>query len=103
MITSVLKKVFGSRNDRLLRKFAGSVQAIHALEPELRKLDDATLRGRTDKYRDRVRNGESLDNLLIEAFAVVREGSRRVLGMRHFDVQMLGGIALRNGKIGEVR
>jgi preprotein translocase subunit SecA len=103
MISSLLKKVFGSRNDRLLRKYGNAVAAINRLEPELAKLDDAALRARTDVFRERVRNGESLDSVLTEAFATVREASRRVLGMRHFDVQLLGGIALHNGKIAEMR
>ena len=103
MITSILKKVFGSRNDRLLRKFAHAVQAINALEPGLKKLDDAALRARTEAFRQRVRDGEALDDLLVEAFATVREASRRVLNMRHFDVQLLGGISLHKGKIAEMR
>ena len=103
MITSILKKVFGSRNDRLLRKFAHAVQAINALEPELKKLDDTALRARTEAFKQRVRDGEALDDLLVEAFATVREASRRVLNMRHFDVQLLGGISLHNGKIAEMR
>jgi preprotein translocase subunit SecA len=103
MITSILKKIFGSRNDRLLRKFAHLVQAINALEPELKKLDDAALRARTEAFKERVRKGETLDELLVEAFATVREASRRVLNMRHFDVQLLGGISLHNGKIAEMR
>ncbi|HEY5928863.1 MAG TPA: preprotein translocase subunit SecA, partial [Burkholderiales bacterium] len=103
MITSILKKVFGSRNDRLLKKFAHSVQAINALEPELKKLDDAALRARTQAFKERVRNGETLEQVLVEAFATVREASRRVLNMRHFDVQLLGGISLHNGKIAEMR
>ncbi|HWA11831.1 MAG TPA: preprotein translocase subunit SecA [Burkholderiales bacterium] len=103
MITKLLKKVFGSRNDRLLRKYAHSVQAINALEPELKKLDDTALRARTDMLRERFNKGETLDQLLVEAFATVREASRRVLNMRHFDVQLLGGIALHSGKIAEMR
>ncbi|MEO8003353.1 MAG: preprotein translocase subunit SecA [Betaproteobacteria bacterium] len=103
MINSILKKVFGSRNDRLLRKYSHSVQAINALEPAIQKLSDAELRARTDTLRQRGAGGEPLDNLLVEAFATVREASRRVLGMRHFDVQLLGGIALHNGKIAEMR
>jgi preprotein translocase subunit SecA len=103
MITKLLRKVFGSRNDRLLRKYAHSVQAINALEPELKTLDDAALRARTDMLRERFNKGETLDELLVEAFATVREASRRVLNMRHFDVQLLGGIALHSGKIAEMR
>ena len=103
MINSILKKVFGSRNDRLLRKYSHAVHAINALEPAIQKLSDAELRARTDTFRQRGAGGESLDSLLVEAFATVREASRRVLGMRHFDVQLLGGIALHNGKIAEMR
>ncbi|MBC8007512.1 MAG: preprotein translocase subunit SecA [Prolixibacteraceae bacterium] len=103
MINSILKKVFGSRNDRLLRKYSHAVHAINALEPQVQNLSDVDLRARTDLLRQRARNGESLDDLLIEAFATVREASRRVLNMRHFDVQLLGGIALHNGKIAEMR
>ncbi len=103
MFTNPLKKIFGSRNDRLLRKYAHAVQAICALEPDLREKSDADLRARTDAFKQRVQNGETLDDLLVEVFATVREASRRVLNMRHFDVQLLGGIALHNGKIAEMR
>ncbi|HWQ37457.1 MAG TPA: preprotein translocase subunit SecA [Burkholderiales bacterium] len=103
MITSVLKKIFGSRNDRLLRKYGQLVQRINALEPETQKLSDTDLRARTESYRQRARNGQPLDELIPEAFATVREASRRVLQMRHFDVQLLGGIALHHGKIAEMR
>jgi len=103
MINSILKKVFGSRNDRLLRKYSHAVKAINVLEPQMQKLSDADLRARTDMLRQRAGAGESPDNLLVEAFATVREASRRVLNMRHFDVQLLGGIALHNGKIAEMR
>ena len=103
MINSILKKIFGSRNDRLLRKYAHAVTAINLLEPQMQQLSDAELRARTDVFRQRATDGESLDDLLVEAFATVREASRRVLNMRHFDVQLLGGIALHNGKIAEMR
>ena len=103
MINSILKKVFGSRNDRLLRKYSHAVKAINALEPQIQKLSDADLRARTDILRQRAGAGASPDDLLVEAFATVREASRRVLNMRHFDVQLLGGIALHNGKIAEMR
>ena len=103
MISRILKKVFGSRNDRILRKYAQDVRTTNDLEPAMKALSDAELRGLTEKFRQRVRDGESLDQLLPEAFAVVREASRRVLNMRHFDVQLLGGIALYNGKISEMR
>ena len=103
MFTNPVKKIFGSRNDRLLRKYAHAVQAINALESGLRGMNDSELRARTDVFKQRVQNGETLDDLLVEVFATVREASRRVLNMRHFDVQLLGGIALHNGKIAEMR
>jgi len=103
MISKLLKKIFGSRNDRILRKYAQDVRKTNELEPAMKALSDSELRGLTDKFRQRVNDGESLDQLLPEAFAVVREASRRVLNMRHFDVQLLGGIALHNGKISEMR
>jgi len=103
MIVTILKKIFGSRNERVLRKYGQLVQRINAFEPEFQKLSDADLRGCTDRFKERVGNGQPLDELLPEAFAVVREASRRVLQMRHFDVQLLGGIALHNGKIAEMR
>ena len=103
MISGLLKKVFGSRNDRLLRQYMQSVRAINALESTIAALDDAALKAKTDEFKQRHANGETLDRLLPEAFAVVREAGKRVLHMRHFDVQMIGGIALHNGKIGEMR
>ena len=103
MIPNLLKKVFGSRNDRLLRQYSRDVRAINELEPAMQALTDAELRAKTDAFRQRIRDGETLDKVLPEAFAVVREASQRVLGMRHFDVQLLGGIALHNGKIAEMR
>ncbi len=103
MLPKVLTSIFGSRNDRLLKQYRAVVQQINALEPTFEKLDDAALKAKTDEFRQRVAGGESLDKLLPEAFAVVREGSKRILKMRHFDVQMIGGIVLHNGKIGEMR
>jgi preprotein translocase subunit SecA len=129
MVTGILKKIFGSRNDRLLKQYRRKVVAINALEAEISKLSDDALRAKTDDFRSRVKahmakfdttvsadrtkeameqaqertRREILDELLPEAFAVVREASKRTLGMRHFDVQMLGGIALHNGKISEMR
>jgi preprotein translocase subunit SecA len=103
MLPKVLTSIFGSRNDRLLKQYRTVVQKINALEPQFEKLDDAALRAKTEEFKKRVAGGESLDDLLPEAFAVVREGSKRALKMRHFDVQMIGGIALHNGKIGEMR
>ena len=102
MAINILTKIFGSRNDRLLKQYKTGVTRINAMEVELEKLSDDELRGKTLKFRERVRNGEPLDSLLPEAFAVVREGSKRVMKMRHFDVQLLGGMSLHNGKISEM-
>src|SRR5690606_23883611 len=102
-MVSLLKALFGSRNDRILKQYRRQVAQINALEPELEKLSDEQLRGKTQEFRQRLEQGETLDRLLPEAFAVVREAGKRVFGMRHFDVQMLGGIALHNGKIAEMR
>ncbi|EQD40779.1 preprotein translocase subunit SecA, partial [mine drainage metagenome] len=103
MLTSVLKKIFGSRNERLLKQYRKIVTRINALESNTQGWDDAALQGATEGFRQRLKAGETLDALLPEAFAVVREASRRVLGMRHFDVQLLGGLALHYGKIAEMR
>ncbi|HLS51000.1 MAG TPA: preprotein translocase subunit SecA, partial [Burkholderiaceae bacterium] len=100
---SFFRKLFGSRNDRLLKQYAKYVAQINALEPGMQALDDEALAAKTAEFRQRVEAGESLDKLLPEAFAVVREASVRVFGMRHFDVQLLGGIALHYGKIAEMR
>lgn len=102
-MVSLLKALFGSRNDRILKQYRRQVAQINALEPELEKLSDEQLQGKTQEFRQRLEQGETLDGLLPEAFAVVREAGKRVFGMRHFDVQMLGGIALHNGKIAEMR
>jgi preprotein translocase subunit SecA len=103
MLPKFLTQIFGSRNDRLLKTYRRSVQQINALEPQFEKLDDAALRAKTDEFRERIAKGEALDKLLPEAFAVVREAGKRVLKMRHFDVQLIGGIALHEGKIAEMR
>ena len=103
MLQSLFKKVFGSRNERLVKQYLQKVKAINALEPAMEKLSDAELAGKTAEFKSRIEQGESLDKLLPEAFAVVREASRRVLGMRHFDVQMVGGMVLHDGKIAEMR
>ena len=103
MISTLLKKVFGSRNDRLLKRYTQSVRATNALEPALQKLSDDDLRARTERFKARVQAGETLDLLLPEAFATVREASLRVLGLRHFDVQLIGGMVLHQGKIAEMR
>ena len=100
---SLLKKIFGTQNDRLLKQLRRQVNQINALEPQMQALSDAELRAKTDDYRARVQAGASLDSLLIEAFAVVREAGVRVFGMRHFDVQLIGGMVLHSGKIAEMR
>jgi preprotein translocase subunit SecA len=103
MVTNILTKIFGSRNDRLLKQYRNVVTRINAMEPQFEKLSDDELRGKTQEFRDRVEQGEALDDLLPEAFAVVREASKRVMKMRHFDVQLMGAIALHQGKISEMR
>jgi preprotein translocase subunit SecA len=102
MATNFLTKIFGSRNDRLLKQYRASVVRINAMEPEFEKLSDDGLREKTTQFKARIAAGESLDSLLPEAFAVVREGSKRIMKMRHFDVQLLGGMSLHNGKISEM-
>mgnify|MGYP002789103868 FL=1 len=99
MATNFLTKLFGSRNDRLLKQYRKTVDRINALEPQFEKLSDEELRGKTDAFKQRIAAGEALDALLPEAFAVVREASKRVMKMRHFDVQLIGGIALNNSKV----
>jgi preprotein translocase subunit SecA len=103
MAKNLLTQIFGSRNDRLLKQYRKTVDRINALESQFEALGDEQLRAKTQEFRDRIAKGETLDDLLIEAFAVVREASKRVLKMRHFDVQMLGGMSLHNGKIAEMR
>ena len=103
MALNLLKKLFGSRNDRLLKQYRSQVARINALEPQMAALSDEELRGKTDEFRKRIGEGASLDSLLPEAFAVVREGGKRALGMRHFDVQLLGGMVLHSGRIAEMR
>ncbi len=103
MALSFLTHIFGSRNERLLKQYRRTVAQINALEPSLEKFSDEALRAKTDEFKSRVAHGESLDALLPEAYAVVREASKRVMKMRHFDVQLLGGIALHQGKISEMR
>jgi preprotein translocase subunit SecA len=100
---NILTSVFGSRNERVLKQLSKIVVRINALEPEIQGLSDEALRGKTAEFRQRIANGESLDKILPEAFAVVREASRRVIGMRHYDVQLIGGMVLHQGKIAEMR
>jgi len=103
MITNILTRMFGSRNERLLKTYGQQVRAINALESATAALSDEALRAKTDEFRKRIADGETIDDVLPEAFAVVREAGKRTLGMRHFDVQLLGGIALHSGKIAEMR
>src|SRR5512134_3837534 len=100
---SIPRKIFGSRNERLLKQYSGVVKRINALEPEIAKLSDGALQGKTAEFRKRYAEGATLDDLLPEAFAVVREVGKRVLRMRHFDVQLVGGMVLHDGKIAEMR
>jgi preprotein translocase subunit SecA len=103
MLTSLLKKVFGSKNDRELKRMGRVVRQINELEPEFEKLSDAELKGLTESFRKRLEEGATLDELLPEAFAAVREVSKRVMGMRHFDVQLIGGMTLHEGKVAEMK
>ena len=103
MATNFLTKIFGSRNDRLLKQYRKTAAQINAMEPSLEGLSDEALRAKTQEFKDRVAKGESLDAILPEAFAVVREGSKRSMKMRHFDVQLVGGMALHYGKVAEMR
>lgn len=102
-MANFLTKIFGSRNDRLIRQYRRKVAEINKLEPEIQKLTDEELKAKTAEFRERIANGATVDDLLVEAFAVVREASLRVLGMRHFDVQLIGGMVLNDGKIAEMR
>ena len=103
MLPKIFTSIFGSRNERLLKEYRRTVAKINALEPTFEPLSDDQLRAKTEEFKQRAIKGESLDDLLPEAFALVREGSKRVFKMRHFDVQMLGGLSLHNGKIAEMR
>ena len=103
MVLSLVTKAFGTANDRYLKRLKKNIDAINALEPELEALDDAALRARTDEFRQRIADGASLDDILVEAFATVREAGKRTLGQRHFDVQMLGGMILHKGMISEMK
>ncbi len=103
MLATVLTKIFGSKAERELKKLLPKVQEINALEPQLQALSDADLRKKTDEFKDRLTHGETLDDLLVEAFAVVREASKRMMGLRHFDVQLVGGMVLHSGCIAEMK
>ena len=103
MAFNLLTLIFGSRNERLLKQYRKTVAQINALEPALEKLDEHALRAKTEEFKTRYQQGEALDALLPEAYAVVREASKRIMKMRHFDVQLIGGMALHQGKIAEMR
>lgn len=103
MINTVMKKIFGTRNDREIKRIMKIVDEINKLEPDVEKLKDEQLRQKTVEFRQRIEKGETLDDVLIEAFAIVREAARRTLGMRHFDVQLVGGLVLHEGKIAEMK
>src|SRR6201995_5852671 len=103
MLGAVARKLFGSSNDRRVRKYQPRVDAINALEPELVKLTDEELRARTDEFKKQVAEGASLDDVLVPAFATVREAAKRAIGQRHFDVQLIGGMILPEGKIAEMK
>jgi preprotein translocase subunit SecA len=103
MFNRILTGIFGSRNERLLRQMNKTVAKVNTFEPALQALSDSELRAKTDAFKQRLQAGETLDDLLPEAFAVVREASRRVLGLRHYDVQLIGGMVLHSGKIAEMR
>jgi preprotein translocase subunit SecA len=103
MVLNIVKKIFGSRNDRLLKNYSSRVKSINELESKLKLLDDVDFLKKTHEFRDRHKNGEPLSSLQTEAFAVCREAAKRALGMRHFDVQLIGGMVLFDGKIAEMR
>ena len=102
-VRRMLRALFGSRNDRLLKRMRKTVEAINAQEASLSELDDAALTAKTAEFKQRIADGATLDSLLPEAFAVVREAGKRVLNMRHFDVQLIGGMVLHEGRIAEMR
>ena len=103
MISGLLKKIFGTKNDREIKALTKEVEKINALEAEYEKLSDEDLKNKTNIFKERLQNGETLDDILVEAFATVREASKRVLGLRHYDVQLIGGIVLHQGKITEMK
>ena len=103
MLAKILRKIFGSRNDRIIKNLARIVDKINKLEADLQSLSDEQLQQKTEEFRQRYQQGETLEQLLVEAFAVCREASTRVLGMRHYDVQLIGGMILNNNQITEMR
>src|SRR6266508_352008 len=100
---AALAKIFGTANDRRVRSYAPRVAAINALEKELEKLSDDALRARTEEFKAQLKDDKTLDDILVPAFATVREAAKRTLGQRHFDVQLIGGMALHEGKIAEMK
>ena len=103
VLASIAKAIFGSANDRQVKKYQPKVDAINALEPAMAKLSDAELRAKTAEFKAEVKAGKKLEDMIVPAFAVVREASKRVLGMRHFDVQLVGGMVLNDRSIAEMR
>ena len=103
MIGAALRKVFGSSNERRIKSYGPRVDAINALEKELESLSDEALRARTDEFKRQLADGKTLDDILVPAFATVREASKRTLGQRHFDVQLVGGMVLHEGRIAEMK
>src|SRR5271157_5337205 len=103
MINLILTKIFGSKNEREIKKIRPRVLDINDFEPKLQALSDEGLKAKTNEFKDRLTHSETLDDLLPEAFAVVREASKRIMGLRHFDVQMLGGMVLHSGRISEMK
>ena len=103
MFARLARAIIGTSNDRAVKRYQARVPAINALEPQVAALTDEGLRAKTQEFRDRLAQGETLDALLPEAFAVCREASKRVLGMRHFDVQLIGGMVLHEGRIAEMK
>ncbi len=103
MFQRLVRAFIGTSNDRALKRYQSRVPAINAFEPALAALSDDALRGKTEEFRRQLAEGKTLDDLLPEAFAVVREAGKRVMGMRHFDVQMIGGMVLHDGKIAEMK
>ena len=99
----IFDKIFGSYSEREIKRIMPIVKKINSLEPSIKVLSDDELRAKTEEFKERIKKGESLDAILPEAFAVVREASSRVLGMRHYDVQLIGGIVLHQGRIAEMR
>ena len=102
MFGAIARKLFGTANERVVKELGGKVEAINALESSLEELKDYELRGRTDELRARLANGETLDDILVDAFATVREAAKRTLGQRHYDVQLMGGMVLHQGRIAEM-